>query len=145
MNHLNCILVEGNVCFEPKAVCTSAKTSSELVVMRLASNRYYNNLAGQKMQDTLYIDVEAWGKVGKKALEYIQKGMSIRVVGRLRMNEYKTNDDKKCEKTVIVAEHIEFNRLKKSKVKGEEDVIEEVTIDADKEDSVCEQPCLYEF
>ena len=134
MNHLNCILVEGNVCFEPKAVCTSAKTSSELVVMRLASNRYYNN-----------IDVEAWGKVGKKALEYIQKGMSIRVVGRLRMNEYKTNDDKKCEKTVIVAEHIEFNRLKKSKVKGEEDVLEEVTIDADKEDSVCEQPCLYEF
>lgn len=145
MNHLNCILLEGNVCFEPKAVCTSTKTSSELVVIRLASNRYYNNAAGQKTQDTLFIDVEAWGKVGAKALEFIQKGMNIRVVGRLRMNEYKTVDEKKCEKVVLVAEHIEFNRLKKSKNKSGEDVIEEVTIDADKEESVCENSVSYEF
>ena len=145
MNHLNCILLEGNVCFEPKAVCTSAKTSSELVVIRLASNRYFNNIAGQKMQDTLFIDIEAWGKVGAKALEFIQKGMTIRVVGRLRMNEYKTGDDKKCEKLVIVAEHIELNRLKKSKSKGEEDVIEELTIDAEKEEGVCENICSYEY
>ena len=145
MNHLNCILLEGNVCFEPKAVCTSTKTSSELVVIRLASNRFYNNVAGQKMQDTLFIDVEAWGKVGAKALEFIQKGMTIRVVGRLKINEYKSAEEKKCEKAVIVAEHIEFNRLKKSKNKGEEDVIEEVTIDAEKESSVCEGSCSYEF
>ena len=145
MNHLNCILIEGKVCFEPKAVHTSSKTSAELVIIRLASNRFYTNFENQKTQDTLFIDVEAWGKLGKKALEYIQKGMTIRVVGRIRMSEWKTQDDKTREKILIVAEHIEFKRLTKVNSKENTLVEEEIVINSEKDESVCENAFVYEY
>lgn len=141
MNHLNCVLMEGNVCMEPKAVLTSQKTGAELVSFRLASNRYYTSRDGQRVQESLFIGVEAWGELGKRVTEFVQKGMAVRVVGRLRMSEWTDKEGVMRDRLQIVAEHIEFRRSAKNRGGAEEDV----TLNIEKDESVGEKCIVYEY
>ena len=141
MNHLNCVLMEGNVCTEPKAVLTSQKTGAELVSFRLASNRYYTSRDGQKVQEALFIGVEAWGELGRRVTDCVLKGMPVRVVGRLRMSEWTDKEGVSRDRLQIVAEHIEFRRPEKKGGCADE----EVTLNIEKDESVGESCVIYEY
>ena len=61
------------------------------------------------------------------------------------MSEWKTQDDKTREKILIVAEHIEFKRLTKVNSKENTLVEEEMVINSEKDESVCENAFVYEY
>ena len=49
----------------------------------VATNRKYNNGAGQEVKEVLWFKVSAWGKMAEACNNYLQKGGQVYVEGRL--------------------------------------------------------------
>lgn len=69
----------------------------------LATSEVYKNKDGEKVTDTQWHNVIAWGKTAEVAENYLQKGNRIAVEGRLVHRSYETKDGAKKYITEIVA------------------------------------------
>jgi single-strand DNA-binding protein len=74
----------------------------------LAINRTYTNSDGEKVDDVCYIDVVAWNRLAEVADEYLSKGRSTFVEGRLQMDSWEQEDGQKRSKLKVVAQNIQF-------------------------------------
>jgi single-strand DNA-binding protein len=50
----------------------------------VATDRQYNDSAGQKVKETIWFRIEAWGKQAETCNQYLKKGQMVLVEGRLR-------------------------------------------------------------
>lgn len=144
MNHLNSILLEGNVVAEPQVRAT-ASNGRKLVVFRIASNRYTRLNPGEDearwATETLYMDVLAWGNLGDACVAMLAKGLCVRVVGRLKSSSFKCKDGAERQSCSIVAQHVEF---KLPKGTGHDE--KEVSINAGEDDGEVHEPVvIYEY
>ena len=55
-----------------------------------------------------FFAVETWAKLASSCSSYLEKGRGVRVVGRLKQERWTGTDEKKHERIVVVAEHVEF-------------------------------------
>ena len=53
----------------------------------VAVNRKWNNAAGERQEETLWMRVAAWGKLGENCAQYLAKGRQVLVVGRLTVDK----------------------------------------------------------
>lgn len=121
MNSLNSILMEGNLTKDPELKTTSKGT--KVCTFTVASNRYYKK-EDEQQQEVSFFPVEVWAGLADTCNQYLKKGRGVRVVGRLKQDRWKDQDDKNHERFKIVAEHVEFKPLftkngKEKKAEGE--------------------------
>ncbi len=84
--------------------------------MRIATNETYKNAQGERVTDTQWHTVIAWGKLAELT-NHLEKGSQVLIEGRLCYREYTTPDGQKRYFTEIVANELEFlskNRLEVS-------------------------------
>lgn len=110
MNHLNSVLLEGNVCIPPEVKWRGE--SGVMVVFRVASNRFYRSKEkpNEWSNDTLYMSVQTWGELGERCIAALEKGTPVRIVGRLRGYVAKDSEGREIERTVILASHVEYKK-----------------------------------
>ncbi|MEM0542244.1 single-stranded DNA-binding protein [Flavobacterium sp. j3] len=72
----------------------------------LATNDYYTNAKGEKVEDTQWHKVKAWGKVADIIEKYVTKGKEICIEGKLTYSDYLDKDGVKRYVTEIVANDI---------------------------------------
>ncbi len=135
MNHLNSILIEGNVSIGPRIVTTSQNGAS-LAVFSLANNRYYQDASGNKKTETLFIEVACWGDMAASCMNVVEVGMHVRVVGRLRQCTWKSREGEERSKVQIVALHLEYR--KKTPGLGEQELVI-----SGSDDDVVQEPVVY--
>ena len=105
MNNLNSVIIEGNLTKDPEEVSTPKGTP--VCKFTIATNRYYKN-GEQQQQEVSFFSVETWANLASSCSTYLEKGRGVRVVGRLKQERWTGADDKKHERIVVVAEHVEF-------------------------------------
>ena len=105
MASLNKVLLIGNLTRDPDLRYTSAGTA--VANLRLAVNRTFV-VQGDKREETLFIDVVAWGKQAEACAEYLAKGSAIFVDGRLQSREYEAKDGGKRTVVEAVADTVQF-------------------------------------
>lgn len=72
---------------------TSGKT---LTTFSLATSDSYKNAQGEKVEDTQWHNIVAWGKTAEIAGEYLKKGQEVALEGKLIHRSYETsNGDKR--------------------------------------------------
>jgi single-strand DNA-binding protein len=117
MNHLNSILIEGEITGLPNL----DQTASGRMVCNLTveSRRCYKKENGEGIE-TYHFSIEAWGQLGQAVFNQAKPGRGLRVVGRLKQSRWNgAADGLPHERVSIVAEHVEFKpefqkNLKKS-------------------------------
>ncbi|TDP59924.1 single-stranded DNA-binding protein [Flavobacterium dankookense] len=72
----------------------------------IATNDYYINAKGEKVEDTQWHKVKAWGKVADIIEKYVTKGKEICIEGKLTYSDYLDKDGVKRYVTEIVANDI---------------------------------------
>ncbi|NMH25700.1 single-stranded DNA-binding protein [Flavobacterium solisilvae] len=72
----------------------------------LATNDYYINAKGEKVEDTQWHKVKAWGKVADVIEKYVTKGKEICIEGKLTYSDYLDKDGVKRYVTEVVANDI---------------------------------------
>lgn len=106
--NLNKVLLIGNLTRDPEVRTTPS--GQTVATLGIATNRVWNNpKTGQKEQQTEFHNVVCWGRLGELAGQYLAKGRSLFIEGRLATRSWQ--DQKSGEKryrTEIVAENMQF-------------------------------------
>lgn len=106
MNQLNSLIIEGNAV--KKAEFSEPKTGFFVCRFPLAVNRWYKNRNDEGVSEVSFFDVEAYGKLAEYCKSRIDKGIGMRVVGRLKQDRWKDKDGKNQNRIYVVAEHVEY-------------------------------------
>ena len=106
MASLNKVLLIGNLTRAPELRYTPSGTA--VADLRLAVNRNYTTQAGEKREETFFVNVVVWGKQAESSGEYLDKGSSIFVEGRLQTRDWEGKDGQKRSVTEVVAERVQF-------------------------------------
>ncbi len=75
---------------------------NKLAKMNLATNDVYTNNKGERVEDTEWHNVVAWGKTAEIAEKYLQKGSEVMVEGKITYRDYTAKDGSKRIFTEIV-------------------------------------------
>ncbi|MBO4858715.1 MAG: single-stranded DNA-binding protein [Treponema sp.] len=105
MNQLNCLIVEGNIAKDPETLKTA--NGSDVSKFPIAINRFYKDKDGNTQKEVVYFEIEAWDNLSKLLnKENWKKGDEIRIVGRMKQNQWKDSTGKSHSSVSIIAEHI---------------------------------------
>lgn len=72
----------------------------------LATNGTYKNQKGEKITDTQWHNLVAWGKTAEIAEKYLKKGSEVAVDGKLTSRSYEDKDGVKKYITEVVVNEI---------------------------------------
>ncbi|MBU0754828.1 MAG: single-stranded DNA-binding protein [Planctomycetes bacterium] len=105
MANLNKVMLIGRLTRDPEARYTPSGTA--VTEFGFAVNRYYT-VNGERKEDTCFLDVSAWGRLGEMVRNYLRKGRQAYIEGHLTYNEWQTKEGQKRSKIRVVADNIQF-------------------------------------
>ena len=77
--------------------------------LRLAVNeRAKDQNTGEWTDRPNYFDVNVFGSQGERCGQYLSKGRQVAVTGRLRWNEWQTQDGQKRQRVDVTADNVQF-------------------------------------
>ncbi len=106
MNAFNKVILMGNLTRDPELRYTPKGTA--VAKLSLALNRKYTDKDGQTVEDTTFVDVDAFGKTAETIGQYMQKGRAILLEGRLKMDEWDDKEGKRRHKLGVILEKFNF-------------------------------------
>jgi single-strand DNA-binding protein len=104
--YLNKAFVIGNLTRDPEL--KALPSGSKVCNLAVATNRSYKDKEGSKVDTTEYHNIVAFGKLGELAGQYLKKGQSVFVEGRLQTRAWDGQDGQKRYRTEIIADNIQF-------------------------------------
>jgi len=99
MASLNRVFLAGNLTRDPEVRYTPG--GAAVATLGMAVNRFYTTKTGEKKEETLFIRVVVWGKLAETCKEYLKKGSSLLVEGRLASRSWEQNGQKRSTVEVI--------------------------------------------
>ena len=100
MNALkNKVQLIGNLGNAPEV--RNTESGKKLVRFSIATNESYRNAKGEKVTETQWHNLIAWGKVADIAEKYLTKGSEVAIEGKLMNNNYTDKEGVKKYATEI--------------------------------------------
>ena len=121
MNHLNSVLIEG-VISDPRTIIIAPEGEDwgEMVGFNLENHKEFRSKDGSRKCDVTVISCVMFGKLADKVLQSLKKGMTVRVLGKLRSRKNDVDGTKDIGNGYdILVEHLEYRR---KNGKGSEEV-----------------------
>jgi single-strand DNA-binding protein len=79
------------------------------------------NRRSKSGDETMFIDIVAWDRLGEICNQYLKKGMSVLVEGRLSIRKYETKEGEKRTAVEVVASDMQMLDSKRSSAGGNGD------------------------
>lgn len=107
MANFNKVILAGNMTRDPELRYTPKGTA--IAKFGLAVNRKWTGEDGQSREEVTFVDIDSFGKQAEVISQYLRKGRSILIEGRLKLDQW---DDKqtgqKRSKLGVVLESFSF-------------------------------------
>ena len=101
----NKVIIAGYLTKDPELRYTGKGTP--VCALTVAMNRKYK--AGDEMKEEVcFVDASAWNGMGETIAEHFSKGKPILLEGRLRTNEWTTEDGSKRQRLEVVVNDWKF-------------------------------------
>ena len=107
--YLNKAIIIGNLTRDPELKSLSSGT--QVVNLGVATNRVWKDKDGAKKEAVEFHNVVAFGRTAETIAQYLKKGSSILVEGRLQTQSWESDGVKKY-RTEIIAETVQFGPKK---------------------------------
>ncbi|WP_457610704.1 single-stranded DNA-binding protein [Lutibacter sp.] len=105
MNTLrNKVQLIGNLGNNPEII--TLDSGKKLAKFSLATNESYKNAEGEKITNTDWHNVIAWGKTAEIIEKYLEKGNEIAIEGKLTSRSYEDKDGNKKYITEVVVNEL---------------------------------------
>ena len=105
MNTLrNKVQLIGNLGNDPEII--NLESGKTLAKFSIATNESYTNNKGEKITDTQWHNIIAWGKTAQIIEKYVGKGKEIAIEGKLTNRSYETKTGEKRYITEIVCNEL---------------------------------------
>jgi single-strand DNA-binding protein len=103
--YLNKVFLFGNLTRDPEL--RSLPSGNKVVQMAVATNRVWKDQNGKKQESTEFHNVVIFGRQAEIAAQYLKKGSSVFLEGRLQTRSWEKDGEKKY-RTEIVADRMQF-------------------------------------
>jgi single-strand DNA-binding protein len=103
---LNRVILIGNLTADPELRYTPGGTAR--VRFSIAVNRQYKDASGKLQEEVTFVPIVVWGPQAENCANYLRKGRSIAVEGRLRIDSFQNADGEKVRITEVVASNVQF-------------------------------------
>lgn len=101
MNSLrNRVQLIGNPGMDPEI--KNLDNGNKLAKFSIATNETYKNTKGEKVTDTQWHNVVAWGKTADLVEKFVRKGKEVGLEGKLTTRTYDSKDGEKRYVTEVV-------------------------------------------
>ena len=105
MASFNRVILVGNLTRDPELRYIPSGTA--VTEIGLAVNDRRKNSAGEWVDETTFVDVTLWGRTAEIATEYLNKGSSVLIEGRLKLDTWE-KDGKKNSKLRVIGERMQM-------------------------------------
>ena len=107
MANFNKVMLMGNLTRDPEL--KYLPSGMAVTNLGLAVNRTWTDReSGEKKEEVCFVDLEAWGRTAETMNEYLQKGRTVFIEGRLRQQRWETDDGQNRSKHVVVIDSFQF-------------------------------------
>jgi single-strand DNA-binding protein len=103
MASYNRVILIGNLTRDPELRYIPSGTA--VTEIGLAVNDRRKNASGEWIEETTFVDVTLWARTAEVASEYLSKGSSVMIEGRLKLDTWE-KDGKKNSKLRVVGERM---------------------------------------
>lgn len=105
MASYNRVILMGNLTRDPELRYTPGGTA--VANFAIAVNRRFKT-EDEVREEVDFFDIVVWGKQAENCSEYLSKGRSVLVEGRLQQNRWETSEGQKRSKVEVVANTVQF-------------------------------------
>jgi single-strand DNA-binding protein len=106
MASVNKVILIGNLGRDPELRFT--RDGQGVANFTLATNERWRDKEGQNQERTEWHRIVVWGKQAENCAQYLQKGRSCYVEGRLQTREWEDKEGNKRQTTEVVAQNVTF-------------------------------------
>ncbi len=103
--YLNKALIIGNLTRDPEL--RSLPSGIQVTSFSVATNRVWKDKDGQKQEAVEYHNIVVFGRQAETSAQYLKKGSSVLIEGRLQTRSWDADGVKKY-RTEIVADRVQF-------------------------------------
>ncbi len=104
----NKVILVGNLTRDPEVRYTPSGTA--VCDIGLAVNRqWYDKASNERKEETTFVDVTLWGRQAEVAGEYLSKGRSLLIEGRLQLDSWEDRETgKRRSKLKVIGEQMQM-------------------------------------
>lgn len=106
MASLNKVMIIGNLGKDPESRSTSS--GQAVCNFSIATDESYKDKSGAKVSKTEWHNVTLWGKLAEIATQYLSKGKTIYIEGKLQTKKWQDKDGKDHYTTEIIGDKIQM-------------------------------------
>jgi single-strand DNA-binding protein len=103
---LNRIILIGNLTADPEMRYTPSGTARTR--FSIAINRQYKDSSGQLQEEVTFVPIVVWGSQAENCANYLSKGRSVAVDGRLRIDSFENAEGERRKVVEVVASNVQF-------------------------------------
>jgi len=103
---LNRVILIGNLTADPELRYTPSGTARAR--FSIAINRQYKDASGQLQEDVTFVPIVTWGSQAENCANYLSKGRSVAVEGRLRIDSFENAEGERKKVVEVVASNVQF-------------------------------------
>lgn len=103
---VNKVILIGNLGKDPELKYTQGGTP--VASFSLATAERWSDKSGERREKTEWHTVVCWGKLGELVNQYLKKGRSAYVEGKLSTRSWEDKDGTKRYKTEVIASQVQF-------------------------------------
>lgn len=106
MASVNKAIILGNLGRDPELRHTPA--GKAVATLRIATNEVWTDQSGERQERTEWHTVVVWGRQAENCNQYLKKGRSVYIEGRLTTRKWQDKEGKDRYSTEIVADRVQF-------------------------------------
>ena len=106
MASVNKVILVGNLGRDPELRYT--QNGSAVANFTVATNERWRDKDGNNQERTEWHRIVVWGKTAENCAQYLAKGRSVYVEGRLQTREWEDKEGNKRQTTEISAQRVQF-------------------------------------
>ncbi len=106
MASYNRVILVGNLTRDPQLSYTPNNTA--VVDFGIATNRKWRGQDGQDREEVCFTDCTLFGRSAETFNQYMSKGRPVLVEGRLKFDQWETQEGQKRSKLSVVVERFQF-------------------------------------
>lgn len=107
MASLNKVFLIGNLTRDPELRYTAGGTA--VADLNMAVNqRFVSRSTNERREEVVFVAITVWGKQAEACGEYLTKGSSLFVEGKLQLDTWESKDGQKRNRLRVVAQRVQF-------------------------------------
>lgn len=106
MANLNKVFLIGNLTRDPELRYTPSGMA--VATLRLAVNHRFKDRSGELKQDACFINIVVWDKQAETSNQYLKKGSSVLIEGRIQSRSWQDNEGKNRSVIEVRADRVVF-------------------------------------